>query len=345
MRRRMRAEWEKQRAILMAFPHPYSDWAEFLDEARENFIKIIETILRFESVVLCIDPRDEEGYAQVCEIFADALWANQLRIHRIFCNDTWARDFGAITVEESTDSMQTKLVLLDFMFNGWGLKFASNFDNAINQALKDCGEFGEKILQNGGMILEGGSIESDGAGVILTSAQCLLESNRNSWLTQEQIEEKLKEKLGAQKVLWISSGYLAGDDTDGHIDTLARFISPTQIAYIGCDDEEDEHYVQLAKMEQELQALRDLKGNPYELIRLPFVSPIVDERGERLPATYANFLFVNGALLVPTYEDCNDSLALQILQEALPHLEVIAIPCKTLIRQYGSLHCVSMQLY
>lgn len=336
--KRMRAEWEKQRAVLFAFPHQWSDWQPYLSEARENFIAIIKQVLRFESVILIHHPNDLEGKQIIEEEFAGQIKEGRLKVYAIKCNDTWARDFGAINLLEDE-----KNVLLDFGFNGWGLKFTSNWDNQINSALKELGEFSDE-LRVMDMILEGGSIESDGEGVILTNTQCLLEKNRNPYLNQEQIELKLKEHLGAKKILWLNHGYLAGDDTDSHIDTLARFISPTQIAYVGCDDESDEHYVELKAMESELENLRDLNGKPYELIKLPFVRAIFDE-GERLPATYANFLFVNNALLVPTYGDSNDSLALQILQDALPHLEVIGVDCQTLIRQHGSLHCVSMQIY
>lgn len=336
--KRMRAEWEKQRAVLFAFPHQWSDWQPYLSKARENFIAIIKQVLRFEDVILIHHPNDLEGKQIIEEEFAEQIREGRARVYAIKCNDTWARDFGAINLLEDE-----KNVLLDFGFNGWGLKFASNWDNQINSALKELGEFSDE-LRVMDMILEGGSIESDGGGVILTNTQCLLEKNRNPYLSQEQIELKLKDHLGAKKILWLNHGYLAGDDTDSHIDTLARFISPTQIAYIGCDDRSDEHYVELKAMEQELKNLRDLNGNAYELIKLPFVRAIFDEE-ERLPATYVNFLFVNGALLVPTYGDSNDSLALQILQDALPHLEVIGVDCQTLIRQHGSLHCVSMQIY
>lgn len=336
--KRMRAEWEKQRAVLFAFPHQWSDWQPYLNEARENFIAIIKQVLRFESVILIYHPNDLEGRQIIEEVFGKQIKEGRLKVYAIKCNDTWARDFGAINLLEDE-----KNILLDFGFNGWGLKFASNWDNQINSALRELGEFSDE-LRVMDMILEGGSIESDGEGVILTNTQCLLEENRNPYLNQEQIELKLKEHLGAKKILWLNHGYLAGDDTDSHIDTLARFISPTQIAYVGCDDESDEHYVELKAMEEELKNLRDLKGNAYELIKLPFVGAIFDE-GERLPATYANFLFVNGALLVPAYGDSNDSLALQILQDALPHLEVVGVDCQTLIRQHGSLHCVSMQIY
>lgn len=337
--KRMRAEWEKQRAILMAFPHQKSDWASYLEEARGNFIAIARNILKFEDVVMCVDVDDEVGEAILKKEFAEEIKRGEMRLYPIACNDTWARDFGAINLEENGQN-----VLLDFMFNGWGLKFASNWDNQINSTLKKMGEFGENELRKEAMILEGGSIESDGRGVILTNTQCLLESNRNPWLTQKEIEDKLKNIFGAKKILWLYSGYLSGDDTDSHIDTLARFISPTKIAYVGCEDQEDEHYIALKKMEEELRDLRDCDGRAYELIKLPFVSPIF-EKGERLPATYANFLFINNALLVPIYGDKNDALALEILQEALPDREVIGIPCQTLIKQHGSLHCITMQLY
>lgn len=334
----MRAEWEKQKAILLAFPHCYSDWEYCIAEVRETFVCIIELVLRYEDVILCIDPRDCEGYELIEKKFSHFLQTNQLKIYRVYTNDTWARDFGAINLQEGGEN-----VLLDFGFNGWGLKFASCFDNQINATLKRLGAFdGELRVMD--MVLEGGSIESDGNGVILTNTQCLLEKNRNPHLTQEQIELKLKEYLGAKKVLWLHHGYLAGDDTDSHIDTLARFISPSQIAYVTCDDRDDEHYVALKAMEEELKNLRDLNHQPYELIKLPFVSAIFEDK-ERLPATYANFLFVNDALLVPTYGDKNDSVALEILSNALPHLEVVGIDCRTLIRQHGSLHCVSMQIY
>lgn len=336
--KRMRAEWEKQRAVLLSFPHPWSDWNIYLHEARENFIEIIKQILRFEDVILLYHPNDLEGQEIIRSRFKDALLDEKLRLYAIQCNDTWARDFGAINLTEDD-----KNILLDFGFNGWGLKFASNWDNQVNQALKKNGEFDVEVRVMD-MILEGGSIESDGAGIILTNTQCLLEKNRNPHLDQKQIQQKLKDCLGAKKILWLNHGYLAGDDTNSHIDTLARLISPTQIAYIACDDKNDEHYDELKAMEEELRNLRDLNGNAYELVRLPFTQAIYD-KDERLPATYANFLFINNALLVPTYGVDTDCLALEILQKALPHLEVIGVDCQTLIRQHGSLHCVTMQIY
>ena len=192
-------------------------------------------------------------------------------------------------------------------------------------------------------VLEGGSIESDGAGTLMTTSQCLLSPNRNEHLTQPQVEEFLKSSFGVERVLWINHGYLAGDDTDSHVDTLARFCDVDTIAYVQCDDKTDEHYASLKLMERELKSFKTLEGNPYRLIPLPMADARY-EGEQRLPATYANFLIVNGALLVPTYRSPKDEQALSALREAFPDREVVGVDCSALIHQHGSLHCVTMQL-
>lgn len=384
---RLKAEWEEQSAIFMAFPHTNSDWARHINAARACFIDIIEHIICFECVILCVDVADSEGLkalhkhfksnnlaqnatqkaldSRVARYFSQDIkreviinpiskYATKptfsLHIVRVETNDTWARDFGAISVEvrknaetskrTSNSAKQGNIRLLDFGFNGWGLKFSANFDNAITRKVFKSGLISTKEL-----VLEGGSIDSNGAGVLLTNTQCLLESNRNPHLSKTQIERKLKRYFGLKSLLWLNSGFLAGDDTDSHIDTLARFITPDTIAYIACDEPKDMHYSALKAMESELKALRQPNNKPYKLIKLPFTKPIFDSDKVRLPASYANFLFVNNALLVPIYGDKNDSLALQILAKALPQHKIIGIDCRTLILWHGSLHCVSMQVY
>ncbi|PAF52671.1 agmatine deiminase family protein [Helicobacter sp. 13S00477-4] len=331
--KRMKAEWEKQSAILLAFPHKKSDWIENIQAARENFLAIIKKIILFQKVIVCVDNDDFEGKRILVSLNND-----KIELVKINTNDTWARDFGPISIEE-----KGKVKLLDFGFNGWGLKFRADFDNKINRVL-----YQKKVLkqelQTIPLILEGGSIDTDGEGRILTNTQCLLQANRNPHLNQLGIEERLKETLGVQEILWLHSGYLAGDDTDSHIDTLARFINPKSIAYIKCEDKNDEHYESLCKMEKELGALKTKEGKPYRLIPLPFTNPIYKEN-KRLPASYANFLFINDALLVPTYKDKKDKKALEILQKVCPDRKVIGIDCSTLIEQHGSLHCVTMQIY
>lgn len=192
-------------------------------------------------------------------------------------------------------------------------------------------------------VLEGGSVESDGLGTVMTTRQCLLNPNRNPDSSPEDIENKLKLYFGANRILWLDQSNLAGDDTDAHIDTLARFCSPTTIAYTSCDDKEDPHYQDLKHMEAQLQKLVDFQGKPYKLVSLPLPSPVYDEDGERLPANYANFLIINGAVLAPIYNDPMDNIALGKLAGCFPDRQILPIPCRPLVQQYGSLHCMTMQ--
>jgi agmatine/peptidylarginine deiminase len=191
-------------------------------------------------------------------------------------------------------------------------------------------------------VLEGGAIESDGEGTLLTTSECLLNPNRNPHLSQEEIEIILKKELGAERFLWLHHGYLSGDDTDSHIDTLARFADASTIVYVACDDEDDEHYEALKAMENELRTFTCKNGNPYKLLALPMSEPKF-YNNHRLPATYANFLIVNGGVIVPTYNDNNDAKALSVIQEAFPSRRIVGVDCSVLIREHGSLHCVTMQ--
>lgn len=332
------AEWEKQDGILLSFPHQNSDWLPYLDEVRSTYCEIICAILQVESCLLVCDYANPT-YEYIKSYFDKKSWnlnlLDNLYLLEIPSNDTWARDFGGITIAKNHQN-----IVLDFGFNGWGLKFASNFDNKITRTLSDLKIL--KKIKTENLILEGGSIESNGDGLLLTNTQCLLEGNRNPSYSKQQLAKKLKKTLGIQKILWLNHGYLAGDDTDSHIDTLARFVGKNTIAYVECTDKQDAHYPALLAMKKELKNLRNLQDKPFKLVALPFVSAkYYDE--ERLPATYANFLFLNGAILLPIYQDSNDNLALEMLQKACPKHKVIPIDCSVLIRQHGSLHCISMQ--
>lgn len=331
-RRRLPAEWEPQSAVQFTFPHADSDWAEILEEVVPCFVECITQVSRFEKViVVCADVE------QVKTLLPNANAANLLLV-ALPSNDTWARDHGAITIEEDGSP-----VLLDFMFNGWGLKFAADKDNQITAGLRQKGIFGSTPLRIAGMVLEGGGIESDGQGTLLTTAECLLSPNRNPHLSQNEIETQLRQLFGMERILWLHHGYLAGDDTDSHIDTLARFCSEDTIAYVKCTDVSDEHYQALAAMEAELQQLRKSDGQPYRLVPLPWPDACYAADGHRLPATYANFLIINGAVLVPVYGVKQDEEALGVLRGCFPDREVIGINCRALIEQHGSLHCISMQ--
>ena len=257
-------------------------------------------------------------------------------------NDTWARDHGFITLMPQDASLPPRL--LDFCFNGWGEKFPAHLDNAINRRLYEAGTFAGEYVDHLDFVLEGGSIESDGQGTIFTTTGCLLAPHRNQPLTKEQIEERLKDYLCAERILWIDHGNLAGDDTDGHIDTLVRVCPDNTLLYIGTDDTTDEHYAELRLMEEQLHSFQTLDGRPYRLLKLPLPRPILDEDGMRLPATHANFLVVNGAVLCPTYQQPDlDDKALEIIGQAFPGRDIVGIDCRSLIKQHGSLHCCTMQ--
>jgi len=326
---RLPAEWEEQEFVQIVFPHKDTDWNDYLDEAISTFVNIVNSIRKYQKCLVVAKNL----------IYIKSLFQNKknLIFVKIDSDDTWSRDFGGITVEHNKD-----LVVLDFKFNAWGKKFSYKLDDQITKQLKLKGLL--KLYKHNSIpfVLEGGAIESNGAGIILTTSKCLMEKNRNPHLTQNTIEKKLIEYLGAQKVLWLNSGYLEGDDTDSHIDTLARFVSVDTIVYQSCDDQNDIHYEELKKMENELLNFKQLNGNKFKIVSLPWIEAKYDGT-DRLPATYANFLIINNAVLVPVYGDKNDDNALEIFKKLFPKRDIIGIDCQTLIRQHGSLHCVTMQ--
>lgn len=331
MNRRLPAEWEPQSAVQLSFPHAGTDWADMLDVVLPVFVTIAETIARFERVlVVCPD-------AAAARQLLRNIPAERLVLAEIPSNDTWARDHGGITVLENGEPL-----MLDFVFNGWGLKFPADKDNLITGELSRRGVFGVPCVP-GGLALEGGGIESDGQGTLLTTAECLLSPNRNPHLNQDQTEAALKTLFGLNRVLWLHHGFLEGDDTDSHIDTLARFCSPDTIAYVQCNDPQDPHFEALQQMEAELRAFTQADGQPYRLVPLPWPDACFAADGHRLPATYANFLIVNGAVLVPLYGVGQDEAAMRIFTALFPDREVIGINCRPLIEQHGSLHCITMQ--
>jgi len=327
------AEWEPQSGVQLTWPDRYTDWSDILEEVISVYQLVAKTIAKREKLLIVC--RDKE---LVVPYLKDVNWENVI-FRECEINDTWARDHGAITVLE--DGQPT---LCDFKFNGWGLKFAADKDNLITSKLYESGVFSvqtnyQNLLNR---VLEGGGIESDGQGTILTTSECLLSPNRNGQWSQSEIEECLKVTLGADRILWVNNGYLVGDDTDSHIDTLARLVSPKTILYVKCEDEIDEHFKSLQCMENDLRAFRTKAGDPYQLVALPMADPVYDGE-DRLPATYANFLIINSAVLVPTYGSEKDRIAMDIIQEVFPDREVIGINCLPLIKQHGSLHCITMQ--
>ena len=317
-------ETQKQEAIMITFPHPESDWICCLEEIEKTYILMIKTISNYQKcIVLCDDIK------RVKDILKDTNNKNIIYI-KVPTNDTWIRDYGAIDIFDKNE-----IISYDFIFNGWGEKFDASLDDKVNQNIYDQGLFTNE-LKKMDFVLEGGSIDSNGKGVMLTTKKCLLQKHRNPSLNQKEIDSFLKKIFGLKKIIWLENGSLQGDDTDSHIDTLVRFLDGRSIAYVKCEDKEDEHFYELKEMEKEL-----LKSG-FDLYPLPLPSPVYHDN-ERLPATYANFLLINNALLMPTYKDNkNDEKVFTFFKSFYKNRDIIPIDATTLIKEHGSIHCATI---
>lgn len=373
------SEWHEQHAVQLTWPHKDTDWAPYLDDIVEMEVQIARNVADYEDVIIAA-----QNAAEVRELLETRLTPAQMErvsIYEMPTNDTWARDHGAITLfsqavnaagdecnaaandSSAAAKAENSAKLLDFCFNGWGEKFRAEKDNMITSSLLKQGAFDRyyavekapkvgccccggaevEVEDNLDFVLEGGSIESDGKGTVFTTSMCLLAPHRNQPMDRAQIEEELKRRLGAERVVWIDYGSLVGDDTDGHIDTTVRIAPEDTLLYVKCYDEDDEQFADFDAMEKQLQAFRTVDGKPYRLLPLPMPRAIYDD-GDRLPATYANFLIINGAVLVPTYNQPDlDAQALETIALAFPGRKIIGIDARVAVRQHGSLHCLTMQ--
>lgn len=332
------AEWYPQSGVMLTWPHAMTDWAPMLREVETCYLQMAFHMASQETLLI-VTPEPDRVKSLLHQHLPERLMANIILV-RCDTNDTWARDHGPLCVLEGG-----VWTVKDFGFNAWGDKFPHEKDNAITAGVFQSGIWHANYQDCNDFILEGGSVESDGRGTILTTAQCLLNPNRNPRLSMADIEERLLREFHAQRVLWLHHGHMAGDDTDAHIDTLVRLCPNDTIAYVRCTDPDDEHYHDLQRMEAELRQLRTPENNPYRLLPLPLPSPITDpDDGTRLPATYANFLVLNDSVLMPTYGQPEaDVLACDTIQQAFPTHQIVGIDCRPLIRQHGSLHCCTMQ--
>jgi agmatine/peptidylarginine deiminase len=339
MESRFPAEWEPLSGVILAWPHAGTDWAPRLAEVEQAYVGLVAAVARFEPVLLCVADAAVEARAR--ELLAGRVDAGRVRFARLPYDDTWLRDSGPITLREGE-----RFRLLDFHFTAWGGKFEAGRDDRIVENLQELGVFQHATRERVEFALEGGAIETDGAGTLLSTWQCLHERHPDA--SRAEIESVLRQSLRQQRVLWLERGYLEGDDTDAHIDTLARFAAPDAIVYQGCQDADDSHYEELQAMAGELRALRTTDGRPYRLFELPWARPILDQggldEGRRLAASYANFLIVDGAVLMPAYGDAMDAQAARVMAEAFPGREIVPVNCRPLIWQNGSLHCLTMQL-
>ena len=338
---RLLPEWAEQDAVMLTWPHKNTDWADNLAAVEPVYIALCQHITARQGVVIVA--HNQALQTHITQLLTNANVAMS-QVHFVIapCNDTWARDHGPLTCANTNNASELKI--MDFTFNGWGNKFRSELDNQINTALVTQLASNNNDYQVLDIVLEGGGVEINEFGVLLTTKECLLNPNRNPALSQNDIEHALTHHLGASNFLWLEHGYLAGDDTDSHIDTLVRFAPNNTLVYVSCDDSTDEHFNALHAMKTQLQSFKTPKNTPYTLIDLPWPTPVFNNEGDRLPATYANYLIINGAVLVPTYNDENDALALDKVQQAYPRHQIVGINCLPIIHQFGSLHCITMQL-
>ncbi len=336
MKLRLAAEWELQSAVLIAWPHAGTDWARQLAAVENGYLVLAAAITRFEPLLVIVANTAVEAHAR--SLLGDAdIKLDRVRFITLPYNDTWLRDCGPITLSDERGGFQ----FTDFRFTGWGGKYEGTQDDDLVAGLLRSGLFSQVTHHRINWALEGGAIECDGEGTLLTTWRCL--KQRHPKQSRTQISAMLQEYLYANRVLWLEHGYLEGDDTDAHIDTLARFASNQSIVFQSCDDSGDPHYEELQRMGSELKSLRTRNGRAYNLYPLPWARPVIDE-GRRLAASYANYLVINGAVLVPAYGDAADDKAASVIAAAHPRREVVKVPCRPFIWQNGSLHCLTMQL-
>ena len=334
---RLPAEWEQQSGIQLTWPHANTDWKPYLEDITKVFVDMAKVITSEELLVVATPEIDTVRNQLSQELTKSQL--DNVIFYDIDTNDTWARDHAPLTL--ITDSKET--CVLDFKFNGWGEKFEWRKDNNITSQLNDCGAYHSDYENDTDFVLEGGSIESDGKGSVFTTTFCLMAEHRNQPLTREEVEERLLKSLHAKRIVWLDYGQLIGDDTDGHIDTIVRLAPNDTIIYNGCDDESDEQYNDFKSLEEQLHQIKTIDGQSYNLLRLPMPDAMYDD-GERLPATYANFVITNKSVICPTYsQPTRDNIAMEVLQRAFPNHNIVGIDASTVVRQHGSLHCLTMQ--
>lgn len=338
MKRRLPAEWEPVKAVLLTWPHAHGDWGDTLRDVQDNFLHLARAINPHARLI--ISANDEADAGTIHDLLDNAECdMSRIDIYIVPSNDIWVRDHGPITV-----SIDGRPRLLDFVFNGWGNKYVAELDNQVTRRLAAHGAFADSDMESIDFVLEGGSLDTDGQGTLLTTRQCLLAPTRNPALDEAAIEARLRDYLGVERILWLSHGDIVGDDTDGHIDMLARFTDPDTIVYMLCDDQDDPHYAPLQAMQEELRAFRKANSKPYRLEPLPLPSRIENAEGDRLPASYANFLILNEIVLLPVYGVPEDAEAIMRLQNCFLHHEIVAIDCRALVTQFGSLHCATQQI-
>ncbi|MDH3640158.1 MAG: agmatine deiminase family protein [Gammaproteobacteria bacterium] len=336
--RRLVAEWEPQSGTMITWPHESTDWGLVLGAVENVYVELTHQITRFQDLLVCC--YDRRHRHAITGLLRDAgVDQRRIRFSEVRFNDTWVRDYGPLCVNTGGH-----IELHDFRFNGWGGKYSANQDNLVTREVHRQGHFRDTPLQSHDWILEGGSIDGDGDVTLLVTRAPLLSAGRNPGVSQTDVEAEFSRLFGVERVHWLDHGVLAGDDTDGHIDTLARFCDLSTIVYTTCTNRRDSQYADLHRMASQLKSFRQADGSPYRLVPLPLPTPKYHRNGRRLPANYANFLLTNGAVMVPLYNDPADRIALQTLGRCFPRREVIGIDSLPLVQEAGSVHCATMHL-
>ncbi len=331
---RLPAEWEPQSALLLTWPHKQSDWKNSLAEIEQIYLEIIiATSACQKTIVICYD---ESHSYHILNLLQQASVLTH-RFQLIVCptNDTWCRDYGPLFT-----LVDGKPVLNNFSFNGWGEKYPFELDDSVNKTLYQQGLFTNTSLRNIDIVLEPGSIDTNGQETLLTTSSCLLKRYPDK--SRHDMQKLFKQHLGCDRVLWLEHGRLTGDDTDGHIDNLARFVDTNTIVYCSCQDSAHPDYQSLRDMEAELKALTDDGALNFNLIPIAMPATRFDE--QYLPASYINFLVINGAVLVPQFGVAEDITAMNTFKQCFPDRRVIGIISTALIKQYGGIHCATMPL-
>ncbi|WP_116124205.1 agmatine/peptidylarginine deiminase [Lewinella sp. IMCC34183] len=321
---RLPAEWEPQQRVFFVFPRRSGDWGTVLDAASAAMVRAANVVQRVCPTTLIVS--DQTHFAP----YADRYTGEVLHLPT---DDSWVRDSGPITVLDGGPR------LLDFTFNGWGGKFDARRDNELPQHIH-AALYPGADYRRVETVLEGGSIESDGRGTLLTTSRCLLSTGRNDFTTRAAAEVVLREQLGARRVLWLDHGELEGDDTDAHVDTVARFLDEETIAYVAPPPPTDPHHADFVALREELRTI----ATDYRLVELPWAETLTSRvDGHRLPASYANFLISNGTLFLPTYGSRADQTALDILANESDY-HIVGVDCRAFVEQHGALHCLTMQI-
>ena len=335
---RMPAEWEPHEATWLAWPHNQETWPGQLEEVAAVYSDLVNALARGEKVKILVDNEPEEEAVRT-KLARRGVSASQLVFYRIPTGDAWIRDYGPLFVRRKNGKGPSGLSMIHWIFNAWGGKYESFMtDNQVPDKMLS-------ILNlpyfEPGMVLEGGSIDVNGEGILLTTEQCLLNANRNPSLKKVEIEEYLRDFLGVTDIVWLGAG-IAGDDTDGHVDDMARFVVGDTVLCAVESDSQDSNYTTLRDNRKRLEEARDSRGNKFRIVELPMPGKVEGPDG-RLPASYANFYIGNSAVLVPVYGHFNDRAALRILKEVFPGREIVGIPCHTLVYGLGAIHCVTLQ--